>query len=126
MPTPDQVLYEHPNPDGSRKKCGNCVMWSGPVTQRCAILPGKRITDDMVCGYHTAGTPSGLSMNARPADPKTVGLVRTANGTSCSNCKAYQRKTATGGECQAVQSPDGGHAKVEALGCCTMWTKREA
>lgn len=25
LPMPDGALYRHPNPDGSRKKCGNCV-----------------------------------------------------------------------------------------------------
>src|SRR4029077_5854061 len=25
LPTPPEVIYRHPNPDGSRKKCGNCI-----------------------------------------------------------------------------------------------------
>src|SRR5579885_3042914 len=58
-PLPDlsDVTYQEPNPDGTRKKCGNCIHFVS--TGYCMLHPKNlAITPESVCGYYQMGIPS--------------------------------------------------------------------
>jgi hypothetical protein len=121
-PTPADVLYARPNPDGTRKACGNCGLWAPP--NRCGIMGDTAVTKTWVCGYHffSYATFGWAVQNGTPSvDPATSGLVKTREGTSCSNCAAFRPATST---CGAVAGPDGRYADVEPMGCCARWVQR--
>ncbi len=126
LPTPSEVLYSAPNPNGTRKACINCVLYI-PRTRVCAIHAANvGVHPNAVCGYHVFGEPNGNTLkrvNMLPVDPKTSGLVRTTGGTSCDSCAHYTPMGQTQGVCDAVRGFDAEEpqAHVESLGCCARW-----
>lgn len=130
------VLYVHPNPDGSRKKCDNCMMFISGEKQ-CEIHDVNiAVTKDMTCGYHVYGKvhakrmhqPDGEHLDA--VDPKHSGLAEVKGGTSCNICEYYRKIDDGKGTCLVVQvgvgesGSAGKLATVEALGCCARWEKK--
>jgi len=127
------ALYAHPNPDGSRKNCGNCMMFISKDKQ-CEIHDHNiEVTKDMTCGYHVFGAPHPKRMHKAdgvhldPVDPKHSGLDKVGKGTSCDICEYYKNPKNGTGTCIVVQESDGdGNAVgklaiVEAKGCCSRW-----
>ncbi len=120
------VLYAAPNPDGSRKKCENCFMWS--LDNQCAIHDTSlEIVAEHTCGYHVYGVPGDERMDhpgLMPVDPKMSGLELVVGGTSCDICKHYiddDAQDATA--CAAVATPAVTPQPVDPLGCCARWEK---
>lgn len=131
-PTPDEVLYVHPNPNGTRKMCQNCVLWMPQQTQCFIHDSDVAVPEDAICGYHVFGKPiegeTPLSReNMDPVSPELSGLERIPGGTSCDLCRYYEPQGGTQGVCHAVRGfePEEETAVVEALGCCTRWTESE-
>ncbi len=126
IPTLSDVLYQPPNPDGSRKRCDNCCMFlPNGLSPRCFIhAADKFISSQMVCGYHVYGTPMAVHPRVGRAvpgvEPELSGLIWTL-GTSCDRCVWYQAEDEDTGLCMSVREGDG-PAEVEALGCCARWT----
>jgi hypothetical protein len=127
-PTPVEVLYLPPNPDGSRKLCKNCYIWV-KNTERCVIhASDKKIAAGAVCSYHVYGKPitsetaKGFK-NVEPVDPSLSGLMTVDGGTSCDVCKFYIEESDDTGTCKAVADPKDQEkdAGVDALGCCSRW-----
>lgn len=124
------VLYAKPNPDGSRKLCQNCFMWSWQ-DRRCSIhAPDLEVPAAAVCGYHVFGDPAPARPeipNLDPVDPKLSGFIVTQIGTSCDICVYYEPTSATKGLCHGVAKKDGKPPQpVQALGCCARWEPAEA
>ena len=121
-PAPWGVLYAHPNPDGSKKRCGNCMMWV--KEGKCSIhKKSLKIPKTKVCGYHIFGKPTEKWMDhpgMDPVDKEMSGLDEVGEGTICGNCKHYDD-----GNCYAVAPRDGQEppAKVEEYGCCARWVR---
>lgn len=124
LPMPGGALYKHPNPDGSRKRCGNCVMFM-EAENRCAIHPQDlKITESMWCGYHIFGPPSGKPHpGVMPVTPDISGLIEVGAGAVCSGCRFYDDKGAGNGLCWGVSRPDDRRppAPVETLGNCARY-----
>lgn len=123
-PAPWGVLYAKPNPDGSKKKCDNCVLW---VTNNSCLIHSKntKVNGSMVCGYHVFGTPATEWRDLpgiQPVEADTSGLEEVGDGTSCDTCMFYDN-----GKCMAVASENGGTppVDVEPKGCCARWTAPE-
>lgn len=132
-PSPDQVLYAAPNPDGTRKQCQNCVMWISEHQSECCIhAPDVFVPPDAICGYHVFGPPRSVrdeTMNGVEfVAPETSGLEQVEGGTACEGCVNYTPTNITGGTCMAVDEADtpGFSANVDARGCCTLWTGKLA
>lgn len=127
-PRPDQVLYAGPNPDGSRKMCGNCAMF---INAGACTIVGGPIDPGQVCGYHVFGAMRMEMPDAKPDDaatkmaPAVAGLIDTplGLGTSCDGCRFFDRdRDPAVGLCAAVGAPDGmPPVVVDALGCCARW-----
>lgn len=121
QPTLAEVLYTPPNPDGSTKSCGNCVLYE-TARQTCYIHDPKLIiSPEMVCGYHVYGEPMErfeYRLPMLPVTPEQSGLVLVEGGTSCSSCKYYDQLES---QCHATQN-DGEPPFVDPLGCCARWT----
>lgn len=131
LPTAAEALFVPPSPDGSRKKCGNCIMFvqpgDGEAKGRCVIHERSRpIGEGDVCGYHVFGEPMTEWMEhagIMPVTPQISGLIDTPGhqGTSCDLCIHYR-----GGArpvCEAVTTNDGGSLlPVSPLACCSRWT----
>ncbi len=119
LPTPDEVLYQAPNSDGSRKVCGNCIMY-GTQDRSCTIHAAEVDIDPMqICGYYVFGPPMEERMvhaGMDPVTPDLSGLMDTEVGSSCDICVHYRQEEI----CSAVQQ-EGRFAKVDPLGCCTRW-----
>ena len=122
------MLYQKPNPDGSRKSCNNCVTWVR--TNRCLVHdPDLEVKKNMICGYYIYGTPQERwpeSWEHEPVDKELSGLDTVDGGTSCDVCKWYDGDDDEG-LCQAVNelgttSP----APVQARGCCARWEASES
>ncbi len=113
------VVYATPNPDGSRKNCVNCMMWSRD--EKCSIHEeGQRVESEDVCGYHVYGKPMDKRMahpGMDPLKPIYSGLDHVGGGTSCDICTYYR----PGGFCAKVQDGHGNMASVHAKGCCAAW-----
>ncbi len=137
LPEPWGVLLAHPNPDGSRKSCVNCMMWAR--TDQCAIHdPDLIIEADHICGYHVFGTPMEV-MPTRPSihdqpniqyvDPDYSGLDSVPGGTSCDLCmyyepigENYEADGVEGGLCHQISALDENPpAPVGPLMCCAAW-----
>lgn len=130
------VLYAHPNPDGSRKKCDNCMMFISGEKQ-CEIHDiNIVVTKEDVCGYHVYGKthpkrmhkPDNVHLQA--VDPKHSGLAKVPGGTSCGTCEYFKNSKNGKGTCIVVQEgvgedeSTGKLATVEALGCCARWKSK--
>lgn len=128
MPPPWGVLLADPNPDGSRKSCGNCMMWAH--SNQCNIYdPGLEITADQICGYHVFGEPMEEVMEhpgIQYQSPEYGGLESVPGGTSCDICKYYEAEEDRG-LCHAVADPESGSppTPVLALQCCARWEGME-
>lgn len=133
------VLYAHPNPDGSRKQCQNCMMWirrDEDGKPKCMIHPRTlEVTAEMVCGYHVHGAPLEKRMDhpggLTPVNPRFSGLGVVPGGTTCDLCLYYEAKDEASGLCYAVSKGDepplgDPPTPVEAKGCCARWEGREA
>lgn len=143
-----QVLYAPPNPDCSRKRCGNCLLWLGGMgpqgaeggegarggREQCFIHDADVVVlQDMVCGYHVYGVSLGASVgafreNIAPVTPEFSGLEQTRDGSCCEGCQNYTPTLGhPSGLCSATYEAqlDGSaseeHAVVQALGCCAAW-----
>ena len=123
-PTPEQVLYDPPNPDGTRKRCGSCYKFvsSGACTEVAGVIaPGQ------VCGLFVWGTPQGIEpviAVARKVTQKAAGLIDTPDGlgTACEICRFVTPQADDLGLCNAVGSADGlPPVVVDRLGCCCRW-----
>jgi len=124
-PTLSQVLYTPPNPDLSRKMCGNCSGWVR--NKSCKIhAPDVVVPADGICGYHMFGTPhtdrGSEHPNLQYADPEMSGLEQVPGGVSCDRCRFYTMVGGDFGTCAAVVA-DGARASVAARGCCTRWVR---
>lgn len=126
LPTAAEVLYSEPNPNSSRKQCKNCFLFM-PGMKQCVIHDSDvPIAEDMICGYHVYGQPSVVELsreNMEPVKPEFSGLERVKRGASCDTCDHYSARGQQSGVCRAVRDDAGEKAQVEALGCCTRWTK---
>jgi len=126
LPKPWGVVYDSPNPDGSRKACGNCMMYITEKGGLCAIHgPDVRMTPDRICGYYVYGKPMEKMMpmpGMKPVDPKFSGMNRAPGGVSCDVCIYYVKKDEEKGLCRAVQGEDGGFAEVQAMGACSRYS----
>lgn len=131
-PTAAQVLYAGPNPDGTRKSCGNC--WKFVVAGRCLDVSGE-INIGQVCGLHVFGKAQTSELqaftlvgdNGTPVAkmlPAEAGLIDTpgGEGTSCDLCRFYTPDNEDSGLCEAVGGADGlPPVIVDARGCCARW-----
>lgn len=123
LPEPWGTLYAPPNPDGSRKNCGNCWAW---VKEGKCLIHKKtlKVIKDAVCGFHIFGKPKDEweDLDIEPYDSKLSGLIKT-KGTSCDLCIWYEGKEK--GICLGVSDGKNKPAKVQAKGCCARWEKKE-
>lgn len=121
LPTLLELLYVGPNPDGSRKKCGNCWKWA--MDQRCLEVEGE-IKEGQVCSLHIYGKPQDkmVDMGQALLSRARAGLIETpeGEGTSCDNCKYYQAEESLCRRAREPDSPDPG-TKVDPKGCCNGW-----
>lgn len=124
-PKPWGVLLAQPNPDGSRKTCGNCMMWVR--TDQCAIHdPGLPVSEEHICGYHVYGQPMDEWMDhpgIQPVNPEYSGLEHVPGGTSCDICIYYEQVDDEMGMCHQVADPEihSPPVPVSALQCCAAW-----
>lgn len=132
LPKPWGVLYAHPNPDGSRKKCENCFLWIKNLNQCEVHAKNITVTKDHICGWHVHGpTHNGrMFKDLQYLDPKLSGLELVKEGTSCNTCEYYKKVNAEKGLCKAVQEQTadgkstGKQATVDGFGCCCRWEKK--
>lgn len=119
--------YKRPNPDGSRKKCSNCMFWVMPHTECHLHGIDTIITDDMSCGHHIYGTPQSKSperVGIQTMLPEDSGLVQLRGGTSCDLCSHYRPTPGQpSGVCSAryEHEPPYAHPVVQALARCASW-----
>jgi hypothetical protein len=134
------LLYAPPNPDMTRKRCGNCLLWLGdrgdqetPGREECFIHASDVVVlGNMVCGYHVFGTPMGAGATLPPREgmqPVTAelsGLCQPEDGSSCEVC-AHYRSTGRTGVCAVAYEDDvddegdAMNAVVQPNGCCAAW-----
>lgn len=126
LPVLNEVLYTPPNPDGSRKACGNCYQWTRD--HKCLTVHGT-IAPDMVCGYHVFGLPQNewVDLGQSQVDAHQAGLYRheAGQGTSCDNCKWSSFDKPPHGMCAAVTDGGSYPAMIEARGCCARWEDKD-
>jgi hypothetical protein len=126
LPMPGGALYRPPNPDGSRKSCGNCIMFVSKEN-RCVIHSRSlEIGDDLMCGYHVYGTPMERWMDhpgIMPVTPDLSGLRWAGPGVACASCKFYVAQSNEGGTCIAVSDPNTRKpgVPVESRGWCARY-----
>lgn len=119
------VLYRHPNPDGSRKRCVNCVFWV-PSKGLCTLHAADiRVDAQDTCGFHIFGEPAdnwNMFSGIQHVKPEMSGLRDAGSGVSCANCKYYQVVDQTDGLCRAVAGKNGKPPQpVESLGWCSRY-----
>jgi hypothetical protein len=141
MPTLGEVLYTEPNPNKSRKQCGNCFLWKS-ASDTCVIHDEDVIViSTMVCGYHVFGPSLTLATDVMPAlanimsvDPEMSNLQNTVQGASCDLCEWFTPRGQMEGVCRGTVDREGAglhpteagfHPVVSALGCCSRFAKRE-
>ena len=119
------TLYRHANPDGSRKRCVNCVFWV-PSKHQCSLHEASVQVDDQdTCGYHVFGEPAdnwNMFSGIQHVKPELSGLRDAGSGVSCANCKFYQVVDQTSGLCRAIAAKNGQPPQpVESLGWCARY-----
>lgn len=124
-PKPSLVsaLYRPPNPDRSRKACGNCFLFLKDMGQ-CAIHDsGVPVSPESICGFHVYGKGNQAINrgNMQAVSPTSSGL-RKARGASCDRCTYYAQNGSAEGLCSALGT---GETKVAAQGFCTFWTPKQ-
>lgn len=126
LPRPDGALYRHPNPDGMRKACRNCVLWVAEENA-CAIHPRDTVvTEDMWCGYHLFGEPMATWIefpNLQPVTPDLSGLQVAGPGVNCGSCKFFRDQGNGRGLCYGVSKPADRQPPqpVEIMGICARF-----
>lgn len=126
LPKPDGALYRHPNPDGSRKACRNCIMWVSEE-DRCVIhARGQEVDASQVCGYHIFGQPMVKWMDhpgIQPVTPDISGLRNAGGGVACGSCRFFQHTGGAGGLCFGVSRPGDRQPPqpVELQGWCARY-----
>lgn len=131
------VLYSPPNPDGTRKRCGNCMFWFGvgaPAGTRdeCFLHDAEVLAPrDSVCGYHVHGVGQAVArpprQNMIPVLPEYSGLCSTDDGSSCDNCVYFTPTAGLAGTCAVASELDTDAdgdpvpALVHRAGCCAAW-----
>lgn len=123
LPIPPEVIYRHPNPDGSRKKCGNCNFWMDKANLCTLHGPTVVVAENMYCNYHVFGAPATeMDTDLDFVKPELSGLRRAGGGLSCDVC-VYYRETQKdqAGNCNGVANPSTGKppAQVESRGICS-------
>jgi|FLYN01.1.fsa_nt_gi hypothetical protein len=129
LPMPDGALYRHPNPDGSRKRCGNCIMFVASENACVIHRRDQDVLESDVCGYHVYGRPLSEWMDhpgIAPVTPDLSGLRPAGPGVSCASCRFYQDQGAGKGLCWGVSKSDDRRPPqpVEALGWCARYEAR--
>lgn len=124
-PSAADVLYAGPNPDATRKQCGNCYKW---LTQGACVEVAGDVAPTQVCGLHVFGKPQPAQLINDPPPkrlPATVNLTPTPHdaGASCDTCRFYEPLPADpGGLCGALGAVDGlPPVIVEPRGRCARW-----
>jgi hypothetical protein len=126
LPKPDGALYRHPDPDGSRKACRNCVLFVSDE-DRCVIHHrDQEIDAAQLCGYHVFGTPMKTWMELpgiQPVTPDISGLRWVGPGAACASCRFYRRRDDQGGLCIGVSDPQTRQpgVPVESRGWCARY-----
>ena len=124
LPTPSGALYKRPNPDGTRKNCGNCIQWM-PDISRCAIhSPDLEVDADEWCGYHIFGQASGKHHPKEMfVTPDISGLRDVGAGAACGGCKFYTDQGGNAGLCSGVSNPDTRKppVQVDTYGSCARY-----
>lgn len=134
------LLYSPPNPDMTRKRCGNCALWLGArgdggeiVKEECFIHASDVVVvEDMVCGYHVYGVPMGAEVvppreAMQPVTPELSGLCQPLDGSSCEVCRYFSPSMQRSGTCAVAfeedldHEGDPIHAVVQVNGCCAAW-----
>jgi len=118
LPIPPEVIYRHPNPDGSRKKCGNCNFWMAAQNLCTLHGPDVVVPENMYCNYHIYGAPADqMDTDLDYVKQELSVLRRAGGGLSCDVCIHYRE----GGKCVGVADPSTGKppASVEAKGICS-------
>ena len=122
-PTPGEMLYQPPNPDGSRKKCGNCFMFCKEEDKCLIFKKGQKVVESQICRYYVFGTPRNKwqDMGIDPIDTKMAGLEEVGEGTSCDNCEYFNKN-----KCYRVAPEKGKEppTPVDPLSCCNGWEKK--
>jgi hypothetical protein len=126
LPLPNGALYRDPNPDGSRKACANCIMWSATSDQCVIHSPDVPVTRAMMCGFHVFGQPMAKWMDLPGIDyvkPELSGLRLAGPGVSCASCEFYRAQNGQKGLCMGVSKPEDRKppVPVEALGWCARY-----
>ena len=102
------VLYAEPNPDGSRKLCQNCFMWS--ADDRCSIHDKDlKVTAEMICGYHVYGAPMEERVfhpGLEPVEPRQTVECRVTEAKGRAG-RADRAALLRYGERSVVLSPEG-------------------
>ena len=126
LPKRDGSLYRHPNPDGTAKLCGNCMMFiSGH--DRCSIhLPDQIIEESDWCGFHIFGDPMTESTphaNMQALTPDISGLREAGSGIGCGSCKFYQDQGNGRGLCYGLSDSESRKPpiSVETRGICARY-----
>ncbi len=123
LPTYSEAVYKHPNPDGSRKSCANCIMFAKDEN-RCVIHPSDLVVrSHYYCDYHVFGAPATQGTahpGMRAVDPAFSGLRLAGGGLSCDLCIYYSPHDNDQGHCTALTPEEGStrHAPVAALASC--------
>ncbi len=126
LPMPTGALYRHPNPDGSRKNCGNCVFW-GSKENRCALHAADlQVDSGEWCGFHIFGSPMEKTAprgGMQTVTPDISGLRDVAAGAACAGCRFYRDQGDDSGFCFGVSQPDDRKPPitVELLGVCARY-----
>lgn len=123
LPVPSEVIYRTANPDGSRKKCGNCNFWMDKANLCTLHGPDVVVPENMYCNYHVFGAPATeMDTDLDYVKEQFSGLRRAGGGLSCDVCVWYREtKPNESGNCYGVANPDTGKppAKVGAKGICS-------
>lgn len=119
------VLYRPPNPDGSRKRCVNCIFWVEREL-RCVLHEADVQVDAQdTCGFHIFGEPAtkwDLYSGIQHLKPELSGLREAGSGLSCANCKYYQVVDQVSGLCRAVAGENRKPPQpVDSLGWCARY-----
>lgn len=124
LPSPAEVLYVGPRPDGSRRNCDDCFLWVRG--NRCLIHgPDLEVRASQICGYWVGGTPYRRWPEGQGkieyVDSRTSGLVSAPEGSACDNCVRFLPGEPA--HCAAVYV-QGKPAQVDPKGCCSRWLAR--
>lgn len=106
LPVPFEAVYKLPNPDGTRQRCGRCMMWVRGEN-KCMIHPRDlTVREHYWCGYYVFGKPVEKWMDhpggMQPVDPAFSGLRLAGGGLACDSCSYYEAVALASGNCYAI------------------------